>query len=248
MPFTVLLYYKYTLLSDQQSFAQKHRALCAELGLVGRILIGSEGINGTVAGEAPATDHYQAALKAYPEFHDIVFKTSFSEIAPFERLIIKVRPEIVTLGTGELLHSESAIPHLPPSEWKRMIEEEEDVVLFDVRNRYESDVGRFKGAITPQIENFRDLPGALSQYDHLKDKTVLMYCTGGIRCEKASVLFRDAGFKRVFQLEGGIVTYGEQCGDAHWEGDCFVFDARMTIPVGRSTPQAPIGRCVHTQV
>ena len=122
------------------------------------------------------------------------------------------------------------------------------MVLFDVRNRYESDVGRFKGAITPQIENFRDLPAALGQYEHLKDKTVLMYCTGGIRCEKASVLFRDAGFKRVFQLQGGIVTYGEQCGDAHWEGDCFVFDSRMTIPVGSSEQKLPLGRCVHSGV
>jgi UPF0176 protein len=115
-----------------------------------------------------------------------------------------------------------------------------------VRNRYESAVGRFKGAITPAIENFRELPQILPQYEALKDKTVLMYCTGGIRCEKASALFREAGFKHVFQLEGGIVSYGEQVGDAHWEGDCFVFDDRMMVPVGNSAGKEPVGRCEHT--
>jgi len=125
----------------------------------------------------------------------------------------------------------------------------EDVVLFDVRNRYESDVGRFKGAITPAIDNFRELPGILPDYADLKDKKVLMYCTGGIRCEKGlGPLFRQAGFKHVFQLEGGIVTYAEQHGDAHWEGDCFVFDERMMIPVGRSAEREPVGRCAHTGV
>ncbi len=246
--FTVLLYYKYVRLPDPEAFARAHRTLCASLGLQGRILVAEEGINGTVAGEASAIVQYETALRAHPEFSDIVFKTSFAETPPFHRLEIKVRSEIVTLGTGEDVDPlRDPAPHLSPAEWKRMIEEE-DVVLFDVRNRYESDVGRFKGAITPAIENFRDLPAILPEYESLKDKTVLMYCTGGIRCEKASVLFRRAGFQRVFQLEGGIVSYAEQFADAHWEGDCFVFDARMTIPVGPSASRPPVGRCAHTGV
>ena len=222
--------------------------MCQRLGLRGRILVGSEGINGTVAGPQTSTDAYQAGLRAYPEFSDIVFKISSAEKSPFPRFEIKVRPEIVTLGADETLDPNmQGAPHLPSAEFKRMIEEE-DVVLFDVRNRYESEVGRFKGAITPAIENFRELPQALSQYEELKDKTVLMYCTGGIRCEKASALFRQAGFKRVFQLEGGIVTYGEQVGSEHWEGDCFVFDERMMIPIGDSVAKPPVGRCAHTGV
>jgi len=222
--------------------------LCQRLGLRGRVLVGSEGINGTLAGPQGSTDAYQAALRAYPEFRDVVFKASSAEKSPFPRLEVKVRPEIVTLGAGQALDPNAqGAPHLPPAEFKRMIEEE-DVVLFDVRNRYESEVGRFKGAITPAIENFRELPQALSQYEELKDKTVLMYCTGGIRCEKASALFRQAGFKRVFQLEGGIVTYGEQVGSEHWEGDCFVFDERMMIPIGDSAAKPPVGRCAHTAV
>ncbi len=247
-PFTVLLYYKYVPLSDPATLAQEQRALCEKLGLRGRILIGSEGINGTVAGTEVATRAYQDALRTYPEFSDVAFKISSAEQNPFPRLEIKVRREIVTLGAGETLDpNASGAPHLSPTEFKRMIEED-DVVLFDVRNRYESDVGRFKGAITPPIENFRELPQILPQYEALKDKTVLMYCTGGIRCEKASALFREVGFKRVFQLEGGIVTYGEQVGSAHWEGDCFVFDERMMVPVGDSAARPPFGRCAHTGV
>ena len=243
---TVLLYYKYVSLADPASCMERHRALCNELGLKGRILIGAEGINGTVAGSDEATSAYQTWLRAYPEFSDVVFKISFAESPPFRRMEIKVRREIVTLGAGtELDPTRDTAPHLSPEEWKRMIEQE-DVVLFDVRNRYESEVGRFKGAITPAIENFRELPQVLPQYEALKDKTVLMYCTGGIRCEKASALFRQAGFSRVFQLEGGIVTYGERVGDAHWEGDCFVFDKRMMIPVGPSGEKPPVGRCCHS--
>lgn len=246
--FTVLLYYKYVRLDDPVAFVRAHRELCVSLGLRGRILVAHEGINGTVAGAPDATARYQEALRAHPEFRDVIFKVSHADAPPFHRLEIKVRKEIVTLGASEGIELVAGgAPHLSPDEWKRMIEEG-GVVLFDVRNRYESEVGRFKGAITPAIENFRELPAVLPQYEALKDKTVLMYCTGGIRCEKASALFREAGFKNVFQLEGGIVTYGEQHGSAHWEGDCFVFDERMMIPVGDSAEREPIGRCEHTGV
>lgn len=243
---TVLLYYKYTPLADPEAFAASQRALCRELGLVGRILIAAEGINGTVAGPDEATLRYQEALRRVPGFENVAFKVSFADTPPFRRLDIRVRTEIVTLGAPDNPDPlATAAPHLSPDEWKRLIEQE-DVVLFDVRNRYESDVGRFKGAIMPPIEHFRDLPQVLAGYEELKDRKVLMYCTGGIRCEKASALFRQAGFKHVFQLEGGIVSYAERHGDAHWEGDCFVFDERMMIPVGGSAEREPVGRCAHT--
>ena len=244
--FTVLLYYKYASVADPQGLAESQRAFCREHGLLGRILIAAEGINGTVAGSAEATDRYRDHLRAQPGFADVAFKASFADALPFRRLGIRVRTEIVTLGAPDDPDPlQAGAPHLSPDEWKRTIEEE-DVVLFDVRNRYESEVGRFKGAITPAIDNFRDLPGILPEYAALKDKKVLMYCTGGIRCEKASALFRQAGFKHVFQLEGGIVTYAERHGDAHWEGDCFVFDERMMVPIGRSAEREPVGRCAHT--
>jgi UPF0176 protein len=134
--------------------------------------------------------------------------------------------------------------HLSPEAWKRTLEEEPDVVVVDVRNRYESNAGKFANAIACDIEHFRDLPDYVEQLADLKDRKVLMYCTGGIRCEKASALFRSKGFTNVFQLHGGIVTYQEQFGNAHWLGECFVFDQRMTVRVDEDL--VPVGKCAHT--
>lgn len=246
--YTVLLYYKYVPIADPEGFAAEHLQLCRDLGLKGRVLVAKEGINGTLAGTSEATDEYQAWCRNHPLFSDMPFKINGADAPPFKRLSVKPRKEIVTLGVEEEFDLESEPEnHLSPEEWKRVLDEE-DVVLFDVRNDYESAVGRFKDAITPPIGNFRELPDALDQYSHLKDKKVLMYCTGGIRCEKASALFRRKGFKEVYQLEGGILTYGEKLGADHWEGECFVFDERMTVPVGGDCPAEPIATCAHTGV
>lgn len=244
--YTVLLYYKYVPLSDPEAFAADHLQLCRDLGLKGRVLVAGEGINGTVAGLSQATEEYQAWCRNHPLFSDMPFKINQAETMPFKRLSVKSRKEIVTLGVDEPFDLEREPDnHLSAEEWKRVIEEE-DVVLFDVRNDYESAIGRFKNAITPPIGNFRELPGILKEYAHLKDKKVLMYCTGGIRCEKASALFRREGFAEVYQLDGGILTYGEQLGPAHWEGECFVFDERMMVPVGGKDAAPPIAACAHT--
>jgi len=244
--FHVLLYYKYVPIPEPESFAAEHLEFCRELGLKGRVLIAGEGINGTLAGPVEATDRYRKWAAEHPLFADMDFKIDEEEWVPFKRLSVRPRKEIVTLGAGDDFDLEKETgEYLSPEEWKRTIEEE-DVVLFDVRNDYESAVGRFKNAITPQIETFRELPEALKDYEHLKDKKVLMYCTGGIRCEKASALFRREGFKEVYQLEGGIVTYGKTLGPEHWEGECFVFDERMTVPVGGEEAPPPIAVCAHT--
>lgn len=244
--FHVLLFYKYVPIEDFESFAAEHLEFCRELGLKGRVLIAHEGINGTLAGPVDATDRYRRWAAEHPLFADMDFKIDEAEFVPFKRLSVKPRKEIVTLDAGNDfdLKKETG-EYLSPQEWKRTIEEE-DVVLFDVRNDYESAVGRFKNAITPQIETFRELPKVLKDYEHLKDKKILMYCTGGIRCEKASALFRREGFKDVYQLEGGIVTYGKELGPKHWEGECFVFDERMTVPVGGDEAPPPIATCAHT--
>lgn len=242
----VLLYYKFVRIEDPAAFVGEHRALCLELGLRGRILVAEEGVNGTVAGSEEAAGRYREWCGRHPLLADMAFKVSFAEENPFKKLSVKARREIVTLGVEGLeAEDASAGNHLSPEEWKKAIESE-DVVLFDVRNDYESAVGRFRNAITPPIRNFRDLPEVLKEYEHLKEKKVLMYCTGGIRCEKASALFRREGFREVYQLDGGIVTYGERVGDAHWEGDCFVFDERMAVPVGKEEAGASIAVCAHT--
>ena len=241
--FPVILFYKYVAIADPEALVASQRELCSALGLKGRVLIATEGINGTLAGPRAAIDRYVAALRADERFADIEIKTSAGDADTFPRLMIKVRREIVTLAAGIPL-TPDLDNHLTPAEWKKTIEEDPSVVLVDVRNRYESAAGKFANAVACDIEHFRELPAYADSLADLKDRKVLMYCTGGIRCEKASALFRSKGFTNVFQLHGGIVSYQAQFGNEHWLGECFVFDQRMTVPVDDAT--VPIGQCAHT--
>jgi UPF0176 protein len=210
--------------------------------LKGRILIAAEGINGTLAGPEESVNRYIGALRSDMRFADIAFKVSAGDAGTFPKLVVKVRAEIVTLNAGPITPDKDN--QLTPLEWKRMMEEDPDTVLLDIRNRFESDAGKFENAVVCDIEHFRELPHYVERLENLKEKTVLMYCTGGIRCEKASTLFRSKGFKNVFQLHGGIAAYQEQFGNEHWQGECFVFDQRMTVRVEEGLVQ--IGRCAHT--
>lgn len=238
----VILFYKYVPLAEPAAFADAQRALCVQLGLKGRVLIAAEGINGTLAGPRTAIEEYVAALRSDARFADIEIKVSAGDARTFPKLAVKVRPEIVTLGAGPL--APDLDNHLSPAEWKRAIEEDPEVVLVDVRNRYESTAGKFGNALACDIAHFRELPAYLDRLEELKDRKVLMYCTGGIRCEKASALFRRHGFKQVYQLHGGIAKYQEEFGNEHWLGECFVFDQRMTVRVDEAL--VPIGRCAHS--
>jgi UPF0176 protein len=240
--YPVVLFYKYGAIEDAETFAAGQRELCGFLGLKGRILIASEGINGTLAGPAEAMDRYIASLRADARFADIEFKVSAGDAGTFPKLVVKIRSEIVTLNAGAITPDKDN--QLSPAEWKRMLEENPDAVPLDIRNRFESDAGKFENAVVCDIEHFRELPQYVDRLQNLKDKTVLMYCTGGIRCEKASALFRSKGFKNVFQLHGGIAAYQEEFGNDHWQGECFVFDQRMTVRVEEGLVQ--IGRCAHT--
>ena len=241
--YPVLLYYKYVPISNPERFAAEHRALCSDLGLKGRVLVAAEGLNGTVCGRREAIEGYQRALWEDERFADLEFKVSEGRADTFPKLIVRVRPEIVTLKAGIPLEPDLD-NQLTPVDWKRAIEEDPEVVLIDVRNKYESAAGRFRNAIACDIENFRDLPGYVEKLGHLKKKRVLMYCTGGIRCEKASALFRKKGFERVEQLRGGIVTYQKEFGNEHWLGECFVFDNRMTVRV--EPGMELVGKCAHS--
>ena len=242
MNYPVILFYKYVGIADAEVFAAAQRALCQSLELKGRVLIATEGINGTLAGPGERIDRYVEELKSDARFSDIEIKFSSGDAATFPKLVVKVRREIVTLNAG-------AIPpdrenHLSPADWKQMMEENPEAVLLDIRNRFESDAGRFSNALVCDIEHFRELPKFAEGLHGLKDKTILMYCTGGIRCEKASTLFKQKGFNNVFQLHGGIAAYHAQFGNEHWEGECFVFDQRMTVRVEEGLVQ--IGRCAHS--
>jgi UPF0176 protein len=240
--YPIILFYKYIPIADPSAFVESQKRLCASLGLKGRLLVAEEGVNGTLGGPKTAVNEYISALRGDARFSEIEIKVSAGSKNSFPRLTIKVRPEIVTLNSPiPLIPNQDN--HLSPADWKRTIEEEE-VVLVDVRNRYESAAGKFENAVECDIENFRDLPAYLEKLDDLKSKKVLMYCTGGIRCEKASALFRYRGFENVFQLHGGIMNYQKEFGNEHWLGECFVFDQRMTVRVEENLVQ--IGRCAHT--
>jgi UPF0176 protein len=242
MIYPVILFYKYVDILETEIFAGQQRTLCESLGLKGRVLIAAEGINGTLAGPADRVDAYVATLKKDSRLSDIEIKVSAGDAGTFPKLVVKVRPEIVTLNAGPLPPDREN--HLSPAEWKRMMEENPGAVLLDIRNRFESAAGRFENAIACDIEHFRELPRYLDRLRDLKERTVMMYCTGGIRCEKASSLFKREGFSCVFQLHGGIAAYQEQFGNEHWQGECFVFDQRMTTRVEEGLIQ--IGQCAHS--
>ncbi len=238
MKYAVILYYKFVILPDAQAEMVWQRKLCENLGIKGRILLAAEGINGTLAGTAEAVDAYIDAMNNHELFSGIVYKRDESETIPFPRLRIKVRPEIVTLGI-EVDQADTATM-ITPDEFDEMLKDP-NVVVFDTRNNYESAIGKFKRAVTPDIRHFKDLPDLLDGYEDIKDKKVVTYCTGGIRCEKVTALMKRKGFNDLYQLEGGIIKYAQAKPDGAFEGECFVFDERMKVGFG-DAPQA-IGSC-----
>ncbi|HSX07617.1 MAG TPA: rhodanese-related sulfurtransferase [Candidatus Saccharimonadales bacterium] len=248
----ILLYYKFAPLSDPEAIRLWQKTLCERLDLRGRILISRHGLNGTVGGELKDLKAYAAATKQYPAFKDIVFKWSDGAREDFPKLSIKVRDEIVSFGAGEELQvDENGVigggTHLKPEAVHKLVAERgQDVVFFDGRNAHEAAIGRFKDAVVPDTRTSKDFIRELEsgKYDAIKDKPVVTYCTGGIRCEILSSLMKNRGFKEVYQMDGGIVKYGEKYGDEGlWEGSLYVFDGRKDV---RFTDKSKdIGRCIH---
>ncbi|WP_027011505.1 rhodanese-related sulfurtransferase [Corynebacterium freiburgense] len=246
----ILLYYKFQPISDPFAVMLWQRDLCESLGLKGRILVSEHGINGTVGGEITACKRYVRKTKEY--FKGIEFKWSEGGAEDFSKLSVKVRDEIVAFGApGELKVDEDGVigggVHLKPAEVNQLVAERGDeVVFFDGRNAMEAQIGKFKGAIVPDVRTTHDfIPEIESgKYDHLKDKPVITYCTGGIRCEILSALMINRGFKEVYQIDGGIVRYGEKFGNKGlWEGSLYVFDRRMHMEFGDDAAQ--LGHCVQ---
>lgn len=250
----ILLYYKFTLLKDPDLVRLWQRNLCEQLKLKGRILIADHGINGTVGGEVDDLKLYIKQTKAHPAFKDMGFKWSDGSREDFPKLVVKIRPEIVTFGVAEDIKVNQAGivgggQRLKPSQIHDLIAKKgNEVVFFDGRNQHEAAVGRFKNAVIPNVEHTRDFPTELAKpkYKDLKSKTVITYCTGGIRCEVLSMLMKKQGFKDVYQIDGGIVKYGEEYGDEGlWEGALYVFDGRIQTKF--SDKAKDIGTCVHCQ-
>lgn len=240
----IILYYKFTSVADPAITMRWQRELCSRLNLKGRIIIAKHGINGTLGGELADVKEYVKQMNLTPQFKGTEYKWSDGTRDDFPKLSVKVRGELVTLAPGEEFDVFNAGKPLRPKAWHEYLQAHPDAIVFDARNDYESDIGKFKGAITPKIKAFKDVKKELEKLP--KDQPVLTYCTGDVRCEYLSAYMKHKGFKDVYHLEGGIVKYGQQFGDdGEWEGKCYVFDDRMHV--GFSDQSKDIGACVRCQ-
>ena len=222
--------YKFVVLDDRDTLRQPFKVKCDELGLKGTILLSHEGINIFVAGPEQSIVAFRAYLSKDERFADIDFKESYSEHQPFNRMNVRLKSEIISVGLPNFDRVEPNAGRILPTELHAKLVNGDDVVLLDTRNTYETRLGTFHNAIELDIDTFRAFPQAVSQLeDGLKDKEIVMFCTGGVRCEKASVIMKDAGFTNIKQLEGGILGYFEHVGGDYWDGECFVFDKRVAL-------------------
>ncbi|RBW69490.1 rhodanese-related sulfurtransferase [Bacillus taeanensis] len=248
--YRVLLFYKYVQIEDHEYFAKKHLKFCKELGLKGRILVAEEGINGTVSGTIEQTEAYMKHMHEDVRFHDIWFKIDEAEGHTFKKMHVRPRSELVTLKLEDD-HNPNEVggKHLSAKEWNELLKqamEDEDIIILDTRNDYEYELGHFRGAIRPDIKSFRELPEWIEEnLGDKKDKKILTYCTGGIRCEKFTGYMVNQGYKDVNQLHGGIVSYGKdsEAQGEFWDGKCFVFDDRLAVDINRTSGATILTNC-----
>jgi UPF0176 protein len=245
-PIANLSAYKFVTLTDLTSRRDSLRQECEHLDLKGTILLSAEGINMFLAGVTAAIDEFLDSLKSHPEYDDLPVKISYSDYQPFSRMLVKIKSEIISFGVDGIDPRNRTSPKLPAAKLKEWLDEGRPVNLLDVRNEYEIGVGTFKNAIAIGVDNFRDFPEAVQNLpDEFRERPTVMFCTGGIRCEKAGPLMEQAGFENIFQLDGGILRYFEECGGAHYDGDCFVFDKRVALDPNLN--EAPYEQCYNCQ-
>ena len=222
--------YKFEPLEDPVELVRIYQQKCDELKLKGTMLISKNGINFSLAGTNEATETFISILEEDNRFLNIPLKVTYSETQPFRRMKVRLKKEIISLGRKDINPRELTGERISPQDLKNLLDNREDVLVLDTRNEYETRVGKFENAIDLNLDTFRDFPEAIESLpEEYKDKQIVMYCTGGIRCEKASAVMMKAGFADVKQLEGGVLDYFKETGGAYWEGDCFVFDERVAL-------------------
>lgn len=244
--FEIFSFYKYVPIQYPGEYSDDHRTYCKSLGLCARVIIAEEGINGVISGPAEACRQYRQELTQVQGFEDIHFKIAATEKPYLRKVRVKHKSEIVNSGL-QAIHDQSPLkdcgPHLTPAEFKAM-KDRDDVVILDVRSDYETAVGRFKNAVTLPIHNFREFPDYLDQLSNYRSKKILTYCTGGIKCEKATAILKANGFEDVYQLEGGILNYAKRENGEDFQGKCYVFDERVIVDVNEVNPEI-ITQCIH---
>lgn len=246
--YQILLYYKFVTIPDPEQFTAEHLAYCKGLGLKGRILIATEGINGTVSGTVEQTEQYMRDLRANPLFADIVFKIDPADGHAFSKMFVRHKQELVTLRYDKPLDPNTQTgQHLSPQDFHEYLQRD-DVIVLDGRTDYEYDLGHFRNAIRPNIDSFKEFPEWIEEnMSEYKDRPILTYCTGGIRCEKLTGVMMDQGFNHVYQLDGGIVTYGKdpEIQGKLFDGKCYVFDERISVKINHTDEDVIVGRCYH---
>ncbi|MDH5828626.1 rhodanese-related sulfurtransferase [Sphingobacterium faecium] len=236
--YQTLLYYCYSPIADAEKFAADHLEFCKSLNLVGRIIVAEEGLNGTVSGSPESCKAYMDAIYADGRFNHTEFKIDEVSEPSFIKMHCRYKTEIVHSGLRDpkiIDPTQKTGIHLEPKDFMEM-KDRDDVVVLDVRSNYEHNVGRFKNAVTLDIENFREFPEKVKELEQYKGKKILTYCTGGIKCEKASALLLAEGFEDVYQLHGGIIKYGKEADGKDFDGKCYVFDNRVTVDVNSVNP------------
>jgi UPF0176 protein len=236
----IVLFYKFTEIADPEGFAEAQREFCRKEGLRGKLLVAREGINGSFAGTPERMERYKNFLTSINGFSDVNFKEETASFLPFRKLIVRVKNEIIRLEKEVDMRRRGK--YITPEELIALYESGEDFIILDTRNAYESEVGRFRNAVTPDIDSFREFPEALEKLSDRKDSKIVTYCTGGIRCEKATAYMISRGFTDVYQLKDGIINFCQKYPDTVWEGKCFVFDDRLVSDV--EAEGDVISRCI----
>ena len=234
MTYLVSSFYKFVRLANLEQKQVNWRVYCQQKEIKGTILLASEGINGTIAGERDAIADILALLRTEPELSDLQTRDSLAEICPFERMKIKIKPEIVTLAQPDIDPTQQVGTYVAPQDWNALIQDP-DVLVLDTRNTYEVQTGTFPGAINPHTHSFREFPDYVEQnLNPESHPKIAMFCTGGIRCEKASAFLLHQGFREVYHLQGGILNYLSVIDpkESLWQGECFVFDQRVAVQHG----------------
>ena len=244
--YQTLLYYCYSTIKNAEQFAAEHLQFCKSLKLVGRIIVAHEGLNGTVSGTSESCRVYMDAIKSDLRFSSTDFKIDEVEKPSFLKMHCRYKSEIVNSGlrNPQIINPEKKTGiYLEPQDFLKM-KDGDDVIILDVRSNYEHSVGRFKNAVTLDMDNFREFPEMINKLAKYKDKKIVTYCTGGIKCEKASALLLHYGFPEVYQLHGGIIKYGKDVDGKDFEGKCYVFDNRIAVDINTANPVA-VGNCCN---
>lgn len=245
MKYYVTTFYQFIKLNDLEKIKSDLIDAAQKYSVKGLLILGGEGFNTTCCAQSNEDlILYKNWFKEYFKLPNLFFKDSISEKSPFKRYTVKIREEIVTIGAPDLFPNLEKNHHLSPKEWNRVLKEEKDVVLIDTRNWYETKIGTFKNAIDPKIDVFTQFPEFVDQQNIPKDKKMLIFCTGGIRCEKGIYELQRRGYENVYQLEGGIINYIKEYPNDQFEGECFVFDQRVALDQNLE-PSKKYGLCPH---